>query len=241
MKNIDLKTVIVTGASGGLGVETVRELLITGYKVIGVSRRPRNFEVVNENNYIHLTCDLSRIENLVPLVGEIKKHTKVIYGLVNNAAIGKDGILPTIHNSDIEYQIALNLTSPIILTKYISREMLQHRQGRIVNISSIVANSGYRGLSVYAATKGGLEGFSRSLSRELGSYEINVNCVAPGFMETEMTASLSNENLDRIRNRSALKRFPTVIEVTSAVKYLLSPEGSGITGTVITIDAGNTA
>jgi 3-oxoacyl-[acyl-carrier protein] reductase len=241
MKTFDLKTVVVTGASGGLGVETVRKLLRSNYKVIGVSRGPQNFEADNEDRYVHLTCDLSKTENLVQLVREIKKHTKVIYGLVNNAAIGKDGILPTIHNSDIEYQIALNLTSPIILTKYISREMLQHRQGRIVNISSIVANSGYRGLSVYAATKGGLEGFTRSLSRELGSYEITVNCVAPGFMETDMTASLSGENMDRIKNRSALKRFPTVLEVASSVEYLLTSEAGGITGTVITVDAGNTA
>ena len=241
MKGVELKTVIVTGASGGLGIAITQSLLDSQYKVIGISRRPQNFEVRYPQNYVHLLCDLSKTENIIPLVGQIKKHTRGIYGLINNAAVGKDGILPTLHNSDIEYQIALNLTSPIILTKYLSREMLQHRQGRIVNISSIVANSGYRGLSVYAATKGGLEGFTKSLSRELGSYKINVNCVAPGFMETDMTSSLSNENLERIRNRSALKRFPTVLEVASAVNYLLSPDANGITGTIITVDAGNTA
>lgn len=115
------------------------------------------------------------------------------------------------------------------------------REGRIVNISSIIANSGYRGLSVYAASKGGLEGFTRSLSRELGTYGITVNCIAPGFMETEMTSSLNPKDLERIKNRSALKRFPTLQEVAHATSFLLDPESAGITGSVITIDAGNTA
>lgn len=239
----DLKTVVVTGASGGLGLEIVRSLLSSNYRVLGVSRRPQNFNFDGKfgKNYTHFLSDLSITANVIQLVSELKANTQSIYGLVNNAAIGKDGILPTLHNSDIEYQIALNLTSPIILTKYLSREMLLHRQGRVINISSIVANSGYRGLSVYAATKGGLEAFTKSLSRELGNYEVTVNCVAPGFMETDMTSSLSPENLDRIKNRSALKRFPTTYEVSSAVKFLLSKEANGITGTVLTVDAGNTA
>lgn len=241
MRNLSERTVVVTGASGGLGSEIIKSLLDGDYKVIGVSRRPQNFELSNSEEYTHIACDLSRTENIVRLVNQIKESTKAIYGLVNNAAIGKDGVLPTLHNSDIEYQIALNLTSPIVLSKYLSREMLQHREGRIVNISSIVAEAGYRGLSVYAATKAGLEGFTKSLSRELGAYRITVNCVAPGFMETEMTANLSEENLDRIRNRSALKRFPTSLEVASVVNYLLSANAAGITGTVVTVDAGNTA
>lgn len=237
------KVVVVTGASGGLGSSIVQTLLDANYEVIGVSRREPKFDVNDhqKSRFTHIAHDLADVENIHELVKKIKENNKNVFGLVNNAAIGKDGILPTLHNSDIGYQITLNLTSPIILTKYLAREMLVARQGRIVNISSIIANSGYRGLSVYAATKGGLEGFSRSLARELGTYGITVNCIAPGFMVTEMTSSLSSVDLERIRNRSALKRFPSVIEVASAVKFLLAPETAGITGSVITVDAGNTA
>jgi 3-oxoacyl-[acyl-carrier protein] reductase len=237
------KFVVVTGVSGGLGESIVHNLIESNYNVIGVSRRqPQiSFRSDLESRFTYLSHDLSEIENLHNLVSKIKKLNGQIYGLINNAAIGKDGVLPTLHNTDIEYQIRLNLTSPIMLTKYLSREMLMGREGRIINISSVVANSGYRGLSVYAATKAGLEGFTRSLSRELGSYGITVNCVAPGFMETEMTSTLKPTDLDRIKSRSALKRFPTLTEVAMATKFLLDPSSAGITGTVITVDAGNTA
>ena len=239
MINGEGKVVVVTGVSGGLGAAIVQNLLNANYEVIGVSRRKPEFNF--EKKFVHISHDLSEIGDLHNLVKKIKDTSGNVYGLINNAAIGKDGVLPTLHNSDIEYQLRLNLTSPIILTKYLSREMLIHREGRIINISSIIANSGYRGLSVYAATKGGLEGFTRSLSRELGAYGITVNCIAPGFMETDMTASLNTKDLDRIKNRSALKRFPTLGEVAHSTNFLLASESAGITGTVITVDAGNTA
>lgn len=237
------KVIVVTGASSGLGEAIVLNLLNSGYQVIGVSRRKSEFKLENEfeQKYLHISHDLSDTRDLHNLVKKIKNSAQNVYGLINNAAIGKDGVLPTLHNTDIEYQLRLNLTSPIILTKYLSREMLVRREGRIINISSIIASSGYRGLSVYAATKGGLEGFSRSLSRELGAYGITVNCIAPGFMETEMTSSLIDKDLERIKNRSALKRFPTVEEVAHTANFLLASDSAGITGTVITVDAGNTA
>lgn len=237
-------TVIVSGSSSGLGSKIVESLLNDSYRVIGVARRDNSDEIISANrgNYSHITFDLSVIESIHNLVQMIKERTDGIYGLVNNAAVGIDGILPTMHNSDIEYLIRLNLTSPIVLTKYIGREMLASRNGgRIVNITSIVANSGYKGLSVYGATKSGLEGFTRSLSRELGTRQITVNSIAPGFMDTDMTTSLDDANMQKIRNRAALKRFPTLEEVASAVNYLMSPNASGITGSCMTIDAGNTA
>ena len=243
MKHEFKKLVVVTGVSGGLGSSIVQTLLDANFEVIGVSRREPKLNLTEnqKSSFTFIAHDLAEIDNLPKLVKKIKESKKNIYGLVNNAAIGKDGILPTIHNRDIHYQITLNLTSPIILTKYLCREMLLAREGRIINISSIIANSGYRGLSVYAATKGGLESFTRSLARELGTYGITVNCIAPGFMVTEMTSTLSVKDLERIKNRSALKRFPSVLEVSSSVKYLLAEESTGITGSVITVDAGNTA
>ena len=119
--------------------------------------------------------------------------------------------------------------------------MISERRGRVVNIGSIVAKSGYRGLSVYGATKAGLEGFTRSLARDLGGRNVTVNAVAPGFLATEMTAGLGSENLDKVMRRSAMNRFATVNEVAYAVRYLLSEEAGGITGTVLTVDAGSTA
>ncbi len=119
--------------------------------------------------------------------------------------------------------------------------MLDKREGRIVNVSSIVAQTGYKGLSVYAASKAGLEGFTRSLSRDLGPRGITVNCVAPGFIQTEMTSGLDQEKLQSVRRRSALQRLPDLLEVVGGIEYLLSAKAAGVTGTTLTIDAGNRA
>jgi 3-oxoacyl-[acyl-carrier protein] reductase len=137
--------------------------------------------------------------------------------------------------------IRVNITAPILLTKYLVRPMLSSREGRIVNISSIVARTGYRGLAAYGATKAALEGFTRSLARDVGPRNVTVNAVAAGFLATEMTASLDQANVVRIKRRAALDRFATTDEVASAVSYLLSPKAKGITGTVLTVDAGSTA
>jgi 3-oxoacyl-[acyl-carrier protein] reductase len=133
------------------------------------------------------------------------------------------------------------MLSPILLTKYLMRSMLSSRSGRIVNISSIAARNGIGGAAVYAATKASLEGFTRSLAREIGELDIAVNAVAPGFVATEMTRSMSEEQRERIARRSALRRSITSQDVAGAVAYLMSDRGKNITGTVITVDAGSTA
>jgi 3-oxoacyl-[acyl-carrier protein] reductase len=133
------------------------------------------------------------------------------------------------------------MLSPIILTKYVVRGMMSQGEGRIVNISSIVASNGYKGLSVYGATKSSLLGFSRSLAREVGSLGININSVAPGFVQTDLTRNLDEESRNKIVRRSALHRLAEVDDVASAVEYLLSDKAKNITGTVITVDAGGIA
>lgn len=238
------KLAIVTGTSGGLGREIAARLLTEEYRVVGVSRRAVEVGVdgpFNSNSYSHISWDLGDIPSLKMLVSDIIQEFGKPYALINNAAIGLDGLLPTMHNSEITRLIETNITSPIILSKWISRVMLAERQGRIVNVSSIVSHTGYRGLSVYAATKSALEGFSRSLARDLGRRGVTVNWVAPGFLETEMTAGLNQTNLQRIESRSALIRFAKTTEVAGAVEFLLSEEAAGITGTGITVDAGSTA
>ncbi len=170
----------------------------------------------------------------------VEKHGAP-YALINNAAIAHDGVLGTMHESQIEEVIAVNVTATLLLTKYISRSMLRNRIGRIVNVSSIIASTGFNGLSVYAASKAALNGFTKSLSRELGKVNITVNAVAPGYMETNMSAGINDTQLDQVRRRSALKRLAKTSEVASTVKYLLSDEAAAITGAILTIDAGNTA
>lgn len=235
--------VIVTGTSGGLGRAIATQLASVGFRVVGIARRPVTAADIDtdDESYGHVEYDLSDADHIDELVGDIVDRFGKPFGLVNNAAVGADGLLPTMHNSDIANAVAVNVTSPIILTKYASRHMIAARRGRIVNISSIVARTGYRGLAAYGATKSAMEGFTRSLARDLGPRNVTVNAVAPGFLETDMTSSLGERNLDRIRSRAALSRFAEVDEVASVVAYLMSDAAAGITGTTVTVDAGSTA
>ena len=164
-----------------------------------------------------------------------------MHGLVNNAGLGTSGILATMHDSQIQRLVRLNTTSPIILTKYVVRAMMADGGGRIVNVASIVSFTGYRGLSVYSATKASVVGFTRSLAREVGPLGINVNAVAPGFLDTVMTESLSGEQREQVVRRSALHRLAEVDDVANAVEFLLSDKARNITGVVLPVDAGNTA
>lgn len=235
--------VIVTGTSGGLGGATAGRLASQGFRVVGIARRSVTPADVgaDDDSYVHYEFDLSDIDGIGPLVTEIVKAEGKPFGLVNNAAIGTDGLLPTMHNSEIAYLLRVNVEAPLVMTKYVVRQMLAARRGRIVNLSSIVARTGFRGLAPYGATKAAMEGLTRSLARDVGPRGITVNAVAPGFVETEMTSVMGAENLDRIRKRSALGRFAEPEEVAAAISYLLSPEAAGVTGSVITVDGGSTA
>jgi 3-oxoacyl-[acyl-carrier protein] reductase len=143
--------------------------------------------------------------------------------------------------AEIERLVRLNTLSPIVLSKYLVRMMMVKGEGRIVNVSSIVATTGFQGLSVYAATKASMIGFTRSLAREVGRAGINVNAVAPGFVDTDMTRDMGMKEREQIVRRSALRRLPEIEDVANAVEYLLSEKARNITGTVITVDAGGTA
>ena len=161
---------------------------------------------------------------------------------MNNAAIGRDGVLATLHERDIAELIKINVEAPILLTKYILRSMLINRGGRIINVSSIIAATGFNGLSVYGATKAALAGFTKSLAREVGKAGITVNTLAPGFMETSMTSALKGgDKLESIKRRSPLGYLAKVEDAAYAVSYLLSEKSSSVTGTTITVDAGSSA
>ena len=232
--------VVVTGTSGRLGRAIVAQACHDGYQVVGIARRPVDAAEFGDR-YHHVQFDLGDIDGIADLLSDVTERFGKPYALVNNAALGTDGLLPTLHNSDIEEVIRVNVTSPIIMSKYAVRQMLAARRGRIINISSIVAHTGYRGLAAYGASKAALEGFTRSLARDVGPRKITVNAVAPGFLETDMTSGLGDTNLERIKNRSALSRFATVEEVAAGVGYFLSDAAAAVTGTVLTIDGGSTA
>jgi 3-oxoacyl-[acyl-carrier protein] reductase len=185
--------------------------------------------------------DLSATDAIPVFVKGLRDEFGAIYGLVNNAGIGSEGLLATMHNTDIEALVRLNVLSPVILTKYVVRHMMADGAGRIINMSSIIASTGYNGLSVYGATKAAATGFTRSLAREVGKLGITVNAIAPGFIDTELTQTLSDDQRKRIAGRSALRRLPDTDDVARMVEYLLGDGGRNITGSVLTIDAGNTA
>ena len=186
------------------------------------------------------TFNLGDTEAHHGFIRDIKKESGPLYGLVNNAALGMDGILATMHERDIATLINANIMGTIILTKYAMRTMLPAYEGRIVNIASIIATTGFSGLSVYGATKSALLGFTRSLAREVGKANITVNAVSPGYMRTDMSAGINEEDLSRIQRRSPLNRLAEPKDVAGVVLLLLSESGRNMTGLDIKVDAGST-
>lgn len=240
-----MKNVIVTGSAKGLGLEISKQLAIAGYNVIGISRTPTSEYEILQAKYPEQVsfyqfdfANTKQISSLVKLV--TKKHGR-IYGLINNAALGHDGVLATMHESDITEVIKVNIEAPILLTKYVSRSMLLNKTGRIVNVGSIIGSTGFNGLSVYGATKSAMGGFTKSLARELGKAQITVNTLAPGYMETNMTDGLVGDKLEKIKRRSCLGRLANVSDAASMALFLISESASGVTGATFTVDAGSTA
>ena len=247
-----MRKVIVTGGSRGLGLAIARRLICEGYCAIAVARQMNDqlastIEQAERSHHHHrgslhfMPFDLGDVQEIPTLVKKLRKDFGPIYGLVNNAALGSDGALALMHNSQIERLIRVNTLSPIVLTKYVVRHMMADGGGRVVNVASIVGFTGYSGLSVYSATKASLIGFTRSLAREVGRLGVNVNAVAPGFLDTEMTQGLDGERREQLARRSALHRFPEVDDFADAVEFLLGSKAKSITGTVLTVDAGSTA
>jgi 3-oxoacyl-[acyl-carrier protein] reductase len=244
-----MRNVIVTGGNRGLGLGIARKLTGEGYHVIAIARKEtdpltsamREAESNNPGSFHFVPFDLAKTDELARLVKTVRKDFGPIYGLVNNAGMSFDGTLALMPNPQIEQLVRLNTISPIVLTKYVVRSMMADGGGRIVNIASIMGSTGYSGLSVYGATKASLIGFTRSLAREVGRMGVNVNAVAPGFVDTEMTQGLKEEQRQQITRRSALRRFTEIEDVANAVEFLLGCKSKNITGTVLTVDAGSTA
>ena len=244
MLNAPARNVVVTGGSRGLGLGIARQLAASGFRVVAVARQEGEALAAARtelgDRLRFQAADLADLALLPDLLRGLRRDFGPIYGLVNNAGLGTSGVLANMPDAAIERLIRLNVVSPITLTKYALRSMMAAGAGRIVMIASVVASTGYSGLSVYGASKASLLGFARSLAREVGVLDITVNAVAPGFIDTEMTRELDAGHRAQIARRSALKRLPEVADVAAAVDYLFSPGARNVTGTVLTVDAGNT-
>lgn len=243
-----MRKVVVTGGSRGLGLAITQKLIGDGFDVIAIARRSTaeleaTIQATTQDRpRLHFVpFDLGDIDRIPDLAKTLRSAHGHIYGLVNNAAIGTSGMLSNAKVQDIRRQIELNTTSPLVLTKHMVRSMMAGGGGRIVNVSSIVGFTGYSGLSVYSATKAAMIGFTKSLAREVGPLGINVNAVAPGFVDTDMTGEMDAAHKATIARRSALKRMPEAVDVANAVAFLIGDQSGNITGTVMTVDAGNTA
>jgi 3-oxoacyl-[acyl-carrier protein] reductase len=242
-----MRSVLVTGGSRGLGLGITQKLAAAGYRVIAVARKKSKDVATAEavqggqGSIQFVPFDLGKIEEIPNFVRGLRKEFGPLFGLVNNAAVGHGGALALMHNMQIEELVRVNTLSPIMLTKYVVRNMMSDGSGRVINVASIVGFTGYSGLSAYAATKASMIGFTRSLAREVGRLGITVNAVAPGFLATEMTHGLAEEQREQIVRRTALRRLTEVEDVANAVEYLLGEKARNISGTVITVDAGATA
>lgn len=239
-----MKWIIVTGDSKGVGREIVQQILNnTDYGVIGISRSSEKMadELLRQypERFKPISFDLSNIEGIKRIYLDEIKKVGPIYGLVNNAAVAYDDIISNLNVGRLESMFQVNVFSSMHLTKYVLRDMLLHKtQGSIVHISSISAHTGYKGLSMYAATKGAMEAFSKNTAREWGSKGIRSNCVVPGFMETSMSETLTDDQKARIYQRTSLKKETDVTSVASTVLFLLSDGAKSITGSVVHVDNG---
>ena len=245
-----MRNIVVTGGSRGIGLAVARNLAASGCQVIALARQIGDqlgdaMEAARRDPSEGCICfraaDLADIAALPALARELRQEFGTVQGLVNNAGIGPSGLLANMQDGQIERLIRLNVLSPITLTKYIVRSMMADGGGRIVNIASVVGFTGYSGLAAYAATKAAIIGFTRSLAREVGPLGINVNAVAPGFVDTDLTHGLTNPQREQLVRRSALRRLAEVEDVANAVAFLLSDGSRNVTGTVLTVDAGSTA
>lgn len=244
--NCDTKQIaFITGATRGIGKQIAITLAKEGYN-IAINYRKENEELketkeqIESNNVECLAVqgDVSNFEDTEKMVKQIIEKYGKIDVLVNNAGITKDMLLMRMKKEDFENVIDVNLVGTFNITKNVIPYMMKQKSGRIINISSVVGISGNAGQTNYSASKAGIIGFTKSLAKEVGSRNILVNAVAPGFIETQMTENLKEEMKQEISKTIPLKRMGKAEDVANVVKFLASPDSSYITGQVINIDGG---
>ena len=236
--------VLLTGVSKGVGLEICRVLLAQGHSVYGISRSYTDDLKLLANNFegkfFFKSVDLSNPREVQKEVFKEFVTNKIpLHAFINNAAFAYDDIITNLNLEHLQEMYNTNVFAPMFITKYAIRNMLFNKvKGTIVHISSISAHTGYKGLAMYASSKAALEAFSKNTAREWGELGIRSNVVVPGFMETAMSATLSNEQKDRIYKRTSLKQPTNVSSVAQTVAFLISEKANSITGQNIFVDNG---
>jgi 3-oxoacyl-[acyl-carrier protein] reductase len=237
-KSQENKNILVTGVSKGLGFEISKLLLSKSYNVYGLGRTS-NTELETYTNFKFINIDLVNTNTLEGELKQLVGNSIKIDGFVNNAASAYDDIITNMNLDKLEDMYKINVFSPLLITKFAIRNMIYNKvAGSIVHISSISVHTGYNGLSMYASTKGALEAFSKNTAREWGRKGIRSNCIVAGFMETDMSSGLTNEQKDRIYNRTSLKKPTSKQSVANTIEFLLSDNSNSITGQLINVDNG---
>lgn len=239
------KVAFVTGATRGIGKEIAITLAQNGYN-LAINYRNKNIdleETIEQIKKYNVEClpvkgDISNFEDCEIMINEIIKKFQKIDVLVNNAGITKDGLLMRMKKEDFEQVINVNLVGTFQITKQVLPYMLKQRNGRIINLSSVVGITGNAGQTNYSASKAGIIGFTKSLAKEVASRNILVNAVAPGFIETQMTGVLKDDIKEQINKTIPLRRMGKTQDVANVVKFLVSEDSSYITGQVIQVDGG---
>ena len=238
------RVVIITGGSRGLGAGLVQSYLDSGDLVATCSRsitpEVEKWQQEVPDRFLFVPADLSKPDDCEAFVKAVIDKWDHVDVLVNNAGVARDGILGMATDEDIDTVVDLNLKGTLYMSRLVSRRMLARSSGAIVNISSVVGRSGYRGLAVYSATKAAQEGMTRALARELGSRGIRVNAIAPGYLRTEMSHGLDEDQLQQIVRRTPAGRLGEPDDVARACQFLTDPRNDYITGQVLVIDGGLT-
>ena len=239
-----MKTALITGGSRGIGSAICKELSANHKVVIGYSNSKEEAkkleESINSNggNAMSVKIDVSDKNSINTAFEEIEESYGIVEVLVNNAGITRDNILPRMKDSEWDDVIQTNLTGSYLTTQRAIKNMMKNKWGRIIFISSVVGISGNQGQSNYAASKAGLIGFAKSVSKEMGARNITSNVIAPGYIETDMTSFLSEENKENIIEQLSIKRIGKPEDISNVVSFLSSEESEYITGQVISVDGG---
>lgn len=234
---LEKKVAVVTGGAKGIGLAISEKLAEDGATVYALGRSI-SLDLDSIHNIIYKQCDVSDFESVTKTFNEIQKEAGSIDILVNNAGITKDNLILRMSESDFDDVISINLKGVFNTCKVVSRFMLSQKQGRIINIGSIVGTTGNAGQSNYAASKAGLIGFTKSIAKELAARNILVNLIAPGYVLTEMTGKLTEDQVNAFKNNIPLKRAAEPSDISDVVAFFASEDSRYITGQVLHVDGG---
>jgi len=236
---MDKKIVFITGVSRGIGLEIAKNFVNEGYFVIGTSRSKFDLsKVLNSENCLHLSIDATNRDQVSSCLDELKSIDKVPNVLINNAGITKDQLFLRMKDDEWDDVINSNLTSVFNITKLFVKPMVKNRFGRIINISSVAGLMGNPGQVNYSASKAGIGGFTRALAKEVAARNITVNCIAPGFIETDMTNHFKDDELEDILNQIPVNKMGNPKHIADLALFLASSGGDYITGQTISVDGG---